>query len=63
VEAGTVVLRVRDNGRFTPTSYSNGIGIQSMRERAAELGGTFSIQPIAGNGTHLEVRLPLTTIM
>jgi len=30
-----------------------------MQERAAELGGTFSIQPAKAGGTRIVVRLPL----
>jgi signal transduction histidine kinase len=30
-----------------------------MQERAAELGGTFSIQPVTAGGTRIVVRLPL----
>jgi signal transduction histidine kinase len=29
-----------------------------MRERASELGGAFSIQPVNPSGTTIEVRLP-----
>jgi two-component system NarL family sensor kinase len=53
-----LVLTITDNGRGMPTDYSNGVGLHSMRERAAELGGTFSIQPANPSGTCIEVRLP-----
>ncbi len=43
-------------GRLTP-----GVGIQSMRERAADLGGTLTIEPVPGGGTSVLARLPLTT--
>jgi two-component system NarL family sensor kinase len=51
-------LTIADDGQGMPTDHSNGIGLQSMRERAAELGGTFSIQPADPSGTCIEVRLP-----
>lgn len=57
-EAKTLVLRVNDDGRNPTVSHTAGIGIQSMQERAAELGGSFSIH-VEENGTRVEVRLPL----
>jgi signal transduction histidine kinase len=59
VEASALILRVSDDGQGPAASYTGGIGLQSMQERAAELGGTFSIQANEDNGTCLEVRLPL----
>ena len=44
------------DGRLTP-----GVGIQSMRERAADLGGTLTIEPVPGGGTSVLARLPLAT--
>jgi len=44
------------DGRLTP-----GVGIQSMRERAADLGGTLTIERMPGGGTSVLARLPLTT--
>lgn len=59
VEAGTLALRISDDGRNVSVNHSGGIGIQSMQERAAELGGTFSIQAGENGGTRVEVHLPL----
>jgi two-component system NarL family sensor kinase len=59
VEEATLVLRVSDDGRSPAISQTSGIGLQSMQERAAELGGTFSIQVEENGGTRVEVRLPL----
>jgi len=36
-----------------------GVGLASMRERAAELGGTCVIKPRAAGGTHVIAHLPL----
>jgi signal transduction histidine kinase len=53
-------LHVVDDGRgfrnFTPT----GIGLRSIRQRAADLGGSCHIGPNPGGGTQVRVRLPLT---
>jgi len=56
-----VVLEVYDNGRgFDPTgSFSGHLGLQYMRERAAKMGGTLTIESTPGQGTHLRVHIPL----
>ena len=52
-------IAIQDNGCGIAPGAQLGVGINSMRERAAELGGSFNIQSSAGTGTHLVVRLPL----
>ncbi|MFT3887024.1 MAG: histidine kinase [Arachnia sp.] len=44
-------LEVRDHGPGLPLGYTPGVGIGSMRERAAELGGTLDIGPVQPTGT------------
>ena len=39
-----------------------GVGLTSIRERTAELGGTCQIEPRVGGGTRLHVRFPLTKV-
>ena len=58
---GTIVLAIRDNGRgFDPTgSFPGHLGLQSMRERAAQLGGTLEVESAAGSGTSITVRIPV----
>lgn len=58
IEAETLTLTIADDGQGISGGNPNGIGTQSMRERAAELGGTFTIQPAEPPGTCIEVRLP-----
>ncbi|MFD2348499.1 sensor histidine kinase [Nonomuraea ferruginea] len=55
------VLRVTvaDDGRGLPESRRAGVGLSSMRERAAELGGICVISGGPGEGTRVEVMLPL----
>jgi signal transduction histidine kinase len=50
---------VTDDGVGLPDDDLNGIGLNSMRERAIELGGEFNLTRLAGNGTQVWVRLPL----
>ncbi|MCK2220325.1 sensor histidine kinase [Actinomadura sp. ATCC 31491] len=53
-----LVVRVRDDGRGLPERRRSGVGFASMRERAAELGGTCLISS-PGTGTQVEAMLPL----
>ena len=39
-----------------------GVGLESMRERAEELGGTFVVEAATGGGTRVVARLPLDTV-
>ncbi len=54
---GALQIDVQDNGAGLPENAHAGVGMFSMRERAAELGGTFSIQSSA-NGVHVSAHLP-----
>ncbi|MCA9998973.1 MAG: GAF domain-containing sensor histidine kinase, partial [Anaerolineales bacterium] len=51
-------LHIRDDGSGLPIDYRAGIGLSSMRERTAELGGTFQIESQPGSGTVIIVHLP-----
>jgi signal transduction histidine kinase len=58
---GAVVLEVKDDGRgITPDEATRpaSLGLLGMRERAALLGGTFSIKGIPGGGTTVTIRVP-----
>ncbi len=52
-------VEVCDDGIGLPKSYRAGVGLLSMRERAAELGGTCEIAPLPEGGTCVQARLPL----
>jgi signal transduction histidine kinase len=52
-------LEITDDGCGLPAERRIGVGLNSMRERAAELGGDFLIEPAATGGTRVLVRLPL----
>jgi signal transduction histidine kinase len=52
-------LSISDDGRGLPGDYQAGVGIASMRERTAELGGDCALTAEPGGGTHVQVRLPL----
>jgi signal transduction histidine kinase len=53
-------LEIRDDGVGLPAERHAGVGLTSMRERAAELGGDFAIDSAPRRGTTVSVRLPLS---
>lgn len=53
-------LEILDDGLGLPEGYQAGVGLTSMRERAAELGGMCQIESLPGGGTRVRARLPLT---
>ena len=58
-----VVVEVCDNGRgFNPNGRHPGhFGLESMRSRAAEIGGRFTVASAPGSGTRVRVRVPAET--
>jgi signal transduction histidine kinase len=55
----TLVLEIRDDGQGMPQNPHIGVGLTSMRERAVELGGSFTISTPHGGGALIRVELPL----
>ncbi|HEX6289279.1 MAG TPA: ATP-binding protein, partial [Herpetosiphonaceae bacterium] len=55
-----LALTVRDNGRgFDPAqSFPGHLGLRSMHERAARLGGTLDVTSTPGSGTSIRARMP-----
>jgi signal transduction histidine kinase len=54
-----LLLEVDDDGTGMPEGWRAGVGITSMRERAAELGGRLAIEALAPHGTRITAQLPL----
>jgi signal transduction histidine kinase len=52
-------LSVIDDGRGLPATIVPGVGLISMRQRAAEVGGTCHIEPAADGGTRVRAELPV----
>jgi signal transduction histidine kinase len=53
-------LEIRDDGRGLPTDRRHaGVGLTSMHERTAELGGSFALSSSPNGGTVVSVQLPL----
>jgi signal transduction histidine kinase len=61
---GGLMIEVVDDGvgLGNGRQQNNGLGLLSMRERAAELGGTCLIEPGAGGGTRVLASLPLLDV-
>jgi signal transduction histidine kinase len=57
---GEVVLEVQDDGVGfdTSASFPGHLGLHSMRERVANLGGAFEIDSEQGKGTYIRVCIP-----
>jgi two-component system NarL family sensor kinase len=52
-------LLIVDDGRGLPDDIGYGVGLNSMRERAEELGGSMRIENDQHSGTRLSVQLPI----
>ena len=54
-----LIVEVEDNGRPIPGNFHAGVGINAMRERAAELGGSCTVEALETGGTRVSAFLPL----
>ncbi|MEV4254117.1 ATP-binding protein, partial [Spirillospora sp. NPDC049652] len=57
---GDLDVSVQDDGIGPPEDLRGGVGMSSMRERAAELGGACTVSGRPEGGTLVRARLPLT---
>ena len=58
LDKGWLLLSVTDDGSSTTAAAGAGVGMHSMRERAAELGGTLEVASTAV-GTTVTAQLPM----
>jgi signal transduction histidine kinase len=58
-----LTLEIEDDGEGLPAQYQAGVGILSMRERAAELGGWCSVEPLPAGGTIVHAHLPVLPVL
>ena len=59
IDDDTLTVEVQDDGSGLPRSFHAGVGITAMRERAAELGGSCTVETLATGGTRVFASLPL----
>jgi signal transduction histidine kinase len=59
-EERELLIQISDDGRGIPGGTPRGIGLRSMRERAEELGGSYTFVSSPGGGAQISVRLPIT---
>ncbi|SFN13255.1 MULTISPECIES: sensor histidine kinase [Actinomadura] len=59
---GDLHVTVGDDGVGLPAQVRSGIGMSSMRERAAELGGSCTVGPGPRGGTLVRARLPVNGV-
>jgi len=55
----SICLNIEDDGIGIPANHTSGVGFNSMRERAEELGGTCIITANKASGSLVEARLPV----
>ncbi len=60
IDQNTLVIQISDDGAGLLREYRAGVGLRSMRERAEEIGGQFTIEPAQPGGTQITARLPLS---
>jgi PAS domain S-box-containing protein len=59
VEGGELVAEVSDDGRGFRPDTASGVGLNSMSERAAAIGGNVEIESAVGQGTRVHLRVPV----
>ncbi|MGH8890675.1 MAG: sensor histidine kinase [Acidothermaceae bacterium] len=60
-ERAWLVLEICDDGTGLAPTATPGVGLQSIRDRASEVGGRLEVADRAGGGTVVRARLPLAT--
>jgi signal transduction histidine kinase len=60
---GRVQLSIRDDGRGFDPQREKGMGLLGIQERVARLGGRFTIDSRAGEGTEIRIELPVPAMV
>ena len=63
-DAPNLILQVKDNGSAilkARLEQGEGLGLESMRERAAQIDAKLEIQTAAGRGTNIIVTVPISS--
>ena len=59
VEDSRLLLELSDNGKGLSPNTHRGVGLTSMHERAAELGGEFRVEELSTGGTRVLAQFPI----
>ena len=60
IERGAILLKLTDDGRgFRTSNGGGGHGLESMKHRAETFGGELAVTSVVGQGTTLELKVPL----
>jgi len=59
LQNGNLKMEIKDDGVGLPEAHSHGIGLDSMRERAEELGGRFELSSTS-QGTRVCAEIPIS---
>jgi signal transduction histidine kinase len=57
----TLIVEIADNGVGRAAHTRTGVGMTAMRERAAELGGSFAVEGATPQGTRVRASIPLAS--
>jgi signal transduction histidine kinase len=61
-DRGTLRVEIADDGQGLPATVIPGVGLDSMRDRAEELGGTIVVEAAGDGGTRVVAQLPLAPV-
>jgi signal transduction histidine kinase len=59
MKTGAVVLEVLDDGAGIALAASDGLGMRTMRERAAHVGAHLVVEPSSPRGTVVRMSIPV----
>ena len=62
LEQDGLCVTIEDDGRGLPANLYMGVGLRSMQERVAELGGRFSLGSGPAGGALVQARLPIVEV-
>lgn len=60
-EADRILLTIQDDGKGFDAQQERGMGLLGMQERVSHLGGTFSVESLAGQGAIVCIVLPFAS--
>jgi signal transduction histidine kinase len=58
-EEDSLLIEISDDGRGFEPETTPGVGLKSMRERAAALGSKLEVTSGVGQGTRVSLRVPI----